>query len=314
MKICPDRYPGPYGILGGPGAPYARRIVDLKQDNAGSLPSHLHFVQTDLLVESSTFPTVAVLQKPFVLQLEARHYQHDRFAAISRTLLLRGSPLFISPTIPLTLPNTGDQLQQLEQRTYSSNSAIDNPVKIYARRVFKGKKGHTSRGIILNTLNPQEEILLVFSTSQGLDLHQGDDGKWKMEKISMRSNAGCVVLGLFRSIRYDAEQTVLGFGKSGKDGKIYQDLEVSAAHNRLEAINAVVKRLRNPDGATFEEIENHDGTTNVWDDLYLAMTDPASYKQKVDLSGNTKGLIWNVEKLITVRQLLIFKGLNKKYL
>ncbi|KAJ4486791.1 hypothetical protein C8R41DRAFT_837689 [Lentinula lateritia] len=215
-----------------------------------------------------------------------------QFLAYFFSVVLLFSSLPGVMTIPLTLPNTGDQVQQLEQRTH------DNPMKIYAKRVFKRKNGYTSRGIVLNTLDPQEEILLVFGTSSGLDLHQDDDGKWKMEKINVRSDAGCVVLGLFRSERFDAEQSILGFGKSWQDAKIYQDLEVSAAHNRLEALNAVVKRLRNLDVARFEEIENHDGSTNVWDGLYLAMTDPASYKQKVDLSENKEGLIWNVEKLL----------------
>ncbi|KAJ3891426.1 hypothetical protein GG344DRAFT_65473 [Lentinula edodes] len=166
-----------------------------------------------------------------------------QFLAHFFSVVLLFSSLLGVMTIPLTLPNTGDQLQQLEQRTYSSNSAIDNLMKIYAKHVFKRKNGYTSRGIILNTLDPQEEILLVFGTSHGLDLHQGNNGKWKMEKISTRSDAGCVVLGLFRSEKFDTEQSVLGFGNSWKDAKIYQDLEVSAAHNRLEALNAVVKRL-----------------------------------------------------------------------
>ncbi|KAJ3810237.1 hypothetical protein F5876DRAFT_76956 [Lentinula aff. lateritia] len=209
------------------------------------------------------------------------------------SVVLLFSSLLGVMTIPLTLPNTGDQLQQLKRRTYG------DPVKIYAKRVFNGKKGYTSRGILPNTLDPQEEILLVFGASQGLDLHQGHDGNWKMEKKKMRSDAGCVVLGRFSSEISDAEQSVLGFGESSENARIYQDLEASAAHNRLEAINAVVERLRNLDGVTFQEIENYDGTTNVWDDLYLAMTTPVSYKKKVEgLSGDKKGLIWNVDKLL----------------
>ncbi|GAW08911.1 hypothetical protein LENED_011022 [Lentinula edodes] len=186
------------------------------------------------------------------------------------------------------------KLELLERR------ANGIPVKIYAKRVFKKSDRYTSWGIQLNKLDPQEEIILIFGASQGLNPHQDNNGNWKMEKISMRSATGCVVLGLFSSEIFEAEQSVLlGFGNSWKDAKIYKDLKASAAHNHLEAINEVVKRLRNLDRVTFQEIDSHDGTTNVWDDLYLAMMNPALYKQKVeDLSGDKKGLIWNVEKLL----------------
>ncbi|KAJ3900333.1 hypothetical protein F5879DRAFT_426654 [Lentinula edodes] len=209
------------------------------------------------------------------------------------SMILLFSSLLGVMTVPLTLPNTGDKLELLERR------ANGIPVKIYAKRVFKKSDRYTSRGIQLNKLDPQEEIILIFGASQGLNPHQDNNGNWKMEKISMRSATGCVVLGLFSSEIFEAEQSVLGFGNSWKDAKIYKDLEASAAHNHLEAINEVVKRLRNLDRVTFQEIDSHDGTTNVWDDLYLAMTNPALYKQKVeDLSGDKKGLIWNVEKLL----------------
>ncbi|KAJ3986459.1 hypothetical protein F5890DRAFT_990009 [Lentinula detonsa] len=179
-------------------------------------------------------------------------------------------------------------------------------VAVYARR----NAPNLNDAIEENVLIRDEEITIVLGSTHGIDLTNiRESGKWNILPVTVASKwepyVFYVLLGTIKFSSTSVKNEVL----DEKNGKLFesQSTGILGSRDKLDAINALMARIANlghdisltQRGGWIAFVPSMDpdngGDRSTWENLYLAKTNPQSYKTTMARYRTPR---WNVDKLL----------------